>query len=97
MLLQVMLPDAFYFVTGWLALLAREDGRLAVQCTAVHRGAFCQFPFRWIYYCHSSKSTGKETGKKHICAVDVFLQTTARFLVSHSMNEMTLSATGGNT
>ena len=30
----------------------------------LHRGTFCQFPFRWIYYCHSSKSTGKETGKK---------------------------------
>ena len=21
---------------------------------ALYRGAFCQFPFRWIYYCHSS-------------------------------------------
>ena len=38
---------------------------------AVHRGAFCQFIFRWIYYCHSSKSTGKETGKMHLCAVAV--------------------------
>ena len=36
---------------------------------SVHRGAFCQFPFRLIYYCHSSKSTGKETGKTHLCAV----------------------------
>ena len=35
----------------------------------VHRGAFCQFNFWWIYYCHSSKSTGKETGKSHLCAV----------------------------
>ena len=35
----------------------------------VHRDAFCKFPFRWIYYCHSSKSTGKETGKMHLCAV----------------------------
>ena len=42
MLLQVMLPDAFYFVTGWLALLAREDGRLgsALQCTEVHFASF---------------------------------------------------------
>ena len=32
-----------------------------------HRGAFCQFPFRWIYYCHNSKSTGEETGKTHLC------------------------------
>jgi hypothetical protein len=33
---------------------------------AVYRGAFWQFPFRWIYYCHSSKSTGKEAGKMHL-------------------------------
>ena len=26
----------------------------------MHRGAFCQFPFRWIYYYGSNKSTGKE-------------------------------------
>ena len=30
---------------------------------SVHRGAFCQFHYLWIYYCHSSKSTRKETGK----------------------------------
>ena len=35
---------------------------------SLHRGAFCQFPFRWIYYCHSSKFTGKETGKTHLWA-----------------------------
>jgi len=35
----------------------------------VHRGAFCQFPFWRIYYCSSSKSIGKETGKTHLCAV----------------------------
>jgi hypothetical protein len=42
--------------------------------TAAHRGAFCQFPFRWIYYCHISKSTGKETDKTQFCAVykDIF-------------------------
>ena len=38
------------------------------QTEPLHRGVFCQFPFRWIYYCHSSKSTGKETGKTHLCA-----------------------------
>ena len=27
------------------------------------------FPFRWIYYYGSNKSTGKETGKMHLCAV----------------------------
>ena len=39
------------------------------QSTTVHKGAFCRFPFRWINYYHSSKSTGKETGKMHLCAV----------------------------
>ena len=33
-----------------------------------HRGAFCQFPFRLIHYCHNSKSTGKKTVKMHLCA-----------------------------
>ena len=37
----------------------------------MHRGAFCQFPFRWIYYCHSGKSTAKETGKTHFCALHI--------------------------
>ena len=35
--------------------------------TALHRGAFCQFPFWWIYYC--SKSIGKKTDKTHHCAL----------------------------
>ena len=37
------------------------------KSNGVHRGAFWQFPFRWIYYCHSTNSTGKETGKMHLC------------------------------
>ena len=41
----------------------------ALQFNAVHKGAFWQFTFRWIYYCHSSESTGNETGKTHLCAV----------------------------
>ena len=35
----------------------------------LHRGAFCQFTFQWIYYYGSNKSTGKETGKTHLCAL----------------------------
>ena len=46
-------------------------------CKTVHRGAFCQFPFQWIYYCHISKSTGKETGKTHLCALVGFHLTLA--------------------
>ena len=35
----------------------------------MNRGAFGQFPFRWIYYCHSSKSAGKVTAKTHLFAM----------------------------
>ena len=37
--------------------------------TELHRDAFCQFPPRWIYYYGSNESTGKETGKTHLCAL----------------------------
>ena len=37
----------------------------------LHRSAFCQFPFLWIYYYGSNKSTGKETGKMHLCVLTV--------------------------
>ena len=36
--------------------------------STVHRGAFFQFPFRWIYYYGSNESNGKETRKTHLCA-----------------------------
>ena len=48
----------------------RRSKRYALQgrnILPLHRGAFCQFIFRWIYNCHNSKSTGKETGKTHFC------------------------------
>ena len=35
----------------------------------MHKGASFQFLFQWIHYCHSSKSTEKETGKTHLCAM----------------------------
>ena len=43
--------------------------RQIVWVKPMHRGAFCQFPFWWIYYYGSNKSTGKETGKTHNCAM----------------------------
>ena len=39
-----------------------------VSCP-LHTGVFFQFLFRWIHYCHNSNSTGKETGKTHLCAL----------------------------
>ena len=41
---------------------------IGIMCAPPHRRAFCQFPFQWIYYYGSNKSTGKETGKTHLCA-----------------------------
>ena len=38
-------------------------------CLPLHRGAFCQFLLRWIYYYGTNKSTGKETDKTHLCAL----------------------------
>ena len=35
----------------------------------LHRGAFCQSSLQWIYYYGNNKSTGKETGKTHLCAL----------------------------
>ena len=34
--------------------------------TALHRGSICKILFRWIYYCHSSKFTGKKICKTHL-------------------------------
>ena len=41
---------------------------LSENCSA-HRGAFCQFSFRWIHYYGSNKSIGLEIGKSHLFAV----------------------------
>ena len=30
-----------------------SQGNIYKTFTLLHRGAFCQFLFRWIYYCHS--------------------------------------------
>ena len=59
----VSLNSAFYW--SWFSVFLRQRWIFTVHAvvTAVHRGAFCQ----WIYYCHSSKSTWKETGKTHLC------------------------------
>ena len=40
---------------------------ILLSCT-LHRGAFCQFPFRWIYY-GSNKS---RISKTHLCALGWF-------------------------
>ena len=43
--------------------------RIALQGLGLHKGTIWQFPVQWIYYCHSSESTGKKTDKTHLCAV----------------------------
>ena len=49
-----------------------------------HRGAFCQFPFRWIYFYGSNKSTGKYTGKMHLCGLVRQLQVCNNFHLTRS-------------
>ena len=49
--------------------LSHSVSTLGFFCNTVHRGVFCKFPFRWIYYYGSNKSTEKETDKTHLCAV----------------------------
>ena len=47
----------------------KQDKNLFIS---MHRGAFCQFTLLWIYYYGSNESTGKETGKTHLCAMFKF-------------------------
>ena len=42
---------------------------VANNLSTLHRGAFCLFPFQWIYYYGSNESIRKETGKTHLCAL----------------------------
>ena len=52
-----------------MAVINQPERKLAKRTTALHRGAFCQFPFRWICYYGSNKSTKKESVKMHLCAL----------------------------
>ena len=38
---------------------------LSMRTRPVHRGAFCQFAFQWIYYYGCNKSTGKELANRN--------------------------------
>ena len=62
----------------------------------MHRDAFFKFLFRWIYYCHSSKSTGKETGKTQLCAMHrgAFCQFLFRWFYYYGSNGSTGKETG---
>ena len=64
----------------WVFLFDRrtENWDWYRPCT-VHRGVLCQFPFRWIYYCHSSESTGNESGKTHLCVLEYVLIHTSKW------------------
>ena len=64
--------SVFYIVETNLSKPDKYQKWAHTSVTPVHRGAFCQFIFRWFYYCHSSKSTGKKTAKTHLCAVVEF-------------------------
>ena len=42
----------------------RRYSLLSSRPAPAHRGGFCQFPFRWIYYYGSNESTGKNLEKR---------------------------------
>ena len=67
LLVFLLLNLKLFLMTGF------EFSTPKLQFTPIHRGVFCQFGFRWIYYYGSNKSTGKETGKMHLCAVPTIL------------------------
>ena len=50
----------------------RRSALILLRSKPVHRSAFYHSSFQWIYYYGSNKSTGKETGKSHLCAVGEF-------------------------
>ena len=65
-----------YYTETWIKYVLRLNfiwkyvNIRSVRNHTVHRGAFCQFHIWWI--CYSSKSTGYETGKMHLCALGDF-------------------------
>ena len=63
---QILDHNLFYRVNK---VRLKEVSILNHLVSSLHRGAFCLFTFRWIYYYGSNKSTGKETGTTHLCAL----------------------------
>ena len=61
--------NAWYTVESVDKLIKFHETLLTLY-QILQRGPFCQVPFRCIYHCHSSKSTGKETGKTHLCVLE---------------------------
>jgi hypothetical protein len=56
----------------------------------LHRGAFCQFPFQWIYFYGSNKSTRKKTDKMHLCALFKFFY----FFLGRLSDKVTITYNG---
>ena len=63
------LPVVYTLSTHCLPVVYALSTHCLPIVNPLHRGAICQFLFQWIYYCHSSKSTGKKTGITHLCAL----------------------------
>jgi hypothetical protein len=55
-------------------MTSHQSYSLAYFFLAVDRHAFCQSSFWWIYFYGRYKSTKKETGKLHLCAVGAVVQ-----------------------
>ena len=68
-LLAVARASTFLLLGCMYCIWFRYRTLLPSKPEPMHRGAFCQFPFQWIYYYHRSKSTENKTGKTHLCAM----------------------------
>ena len=70
---------------------SKECVNLKELCqSSAHRCLFCQFLFQWIYYCYSSKSTRKKTGKTHLCAMQYLEEVPKMQDSPSSLNKRTL-------
>ena len=79
----------------WCTAFVSKDlstSMYAVQSLPVHRGAICQFLFRWIYYCYSKG----QSISKSLFGVFTFFQKTNKNKSTSSKVEFVRSFLGRN-
>ena len=87
---QVYGWNPFWGLSDLDNLTYRDSVKTQREITILHRVTFCHLPFRWIYYCHSSKSIRKETGKTHLCVLCLFSLTLLNPNATHLGNCLSL-------
>ena len=82
------------FVILWVSWCQDKCFWKRFTCTTLHRGAFFQFLFRWIHYCHSSKSTERKVTKFTSVHCTVFCQSSFWWISYYGSNKSTWKETG---